>query len=578
MVASLKRAWKHVAASLVFPTIGLMLLAASAHAATVYNYFSPGCALSGTGTSQTVHLDTGSCILGNLPPTNLNSGTSANSTTFWRGDGIWATPPGTGGGTVNSVALTLPSVFSVAGSPVTNTGTLAGTFATGQTANSFLATPDGSTGALGLRTIVTGDLPVTAVTPGSYTSTNLTVDATGRITAAANGSAGVSGANPTGTVGLTAVNGSATTYLRSDGAPPLSQSIAPTMTGAWTFTPTAANPAVSINEHTSGDFGIAIQDPGGNSTQLALGTSNTESFLKTTGTSAVMSLYRGGVSEFQLTDASTVNVFNTSIAATASLNVTNTNTLTGNTARVSIGAGTTNMQFGACNQNQSSLCKLTSGPAVASTWIENFNAVPMAFGVGNALSYTIGTDNGIFTVGATGSSKGAGTVNSTGYFVNGSPLSAPQTVVLGSASSRTSSTTLTADATLTVTVPAAGTYNVMFSGVINGMLSGQGGIDFALATSTAVATNSNAYDCRTTNNGGAMIGNGGSVWTNTPTSGSSCFLASSASYNGGAQLISQGIVTVSGTTAIRVVWSQAASNATATNILAGATLTVQRIL
>src|SRR5271170_4205439 len=43
--------------------------------------------------------------------------------------------------------------------------------------------------------------------------------------------AGVLGANPTGTVGLTAVNGSATTYLRSDGAPPLSQTISPTMTG-----------------------------------------------------------------------------------------------------------------------------------------------------------------------------------------------------------------------------------------------------------------------------------------------------------------------------------------------------------
>lgn len=43
------------------------------------------------------------------------------------------------------------------------------------------------------------------------------------------------GANPTGTVGLTAVNGSATTFLRSDGAPPLSQSIAPTWTGVHTF-------------------------------------------------------------------------------------------------------------------------------------------------------------------------------------------------------------------------------------------------------------------------------------------------------------------------------------------------------
>lgn len=46
---------------------------------------------------------------------------------------------------------------------------------------------------------------------------------------------GSSGANPSASVGLTAVNGVATTYLRSDGAPALSLSIAPTWTGQHTF-------------------------------------------------------------------------------------------------------------------------------------------------------------------------------------------------------------------------------------------------------------------------------------------------------------------------------------------------------
>ena len=47
---------------------------------------------------------------------------------------------------------------------------------------------------------------------------------------------GASGANPTATIGLSAVNGSASTFLRSDGAPPLSQSITPTWTGLHKFT------------------------------------------------------------------------------------------------------------------------------------------------------------------------------------------------------------------------------------------------------------------------------------------------------------------------------------------------------
>lgn len=66
-----------------------------------------------------------------------------------------------GGGTVTSVAMTVPSWLAVSGSPITTSGTLALSAATGQSANQFLATPNGSSGALGLRAIVAADVPKT---------------------------------------------------------------------------------------------------------------------------------------------------------------------------------------------------------------------------------------------------------------------------------------------------------------------------------------------------------------------------------------------------------------------------------
>lgn len=69
--------------------------------------------------------------------------------------------------------------------------------------------------------------------------------ASNSFTCGTTGPGGITGlANPTGTIGLTAVNGVATTAIRSDGAPALSQAIAPTWTQQHLFTSIATDGAL----------------------------------------------------------------------------------------------------------------------------------------------------------------------------------------------------------------------------------------------------------------------------------------------------------------------------------------------
>jgi hypothetical protein len=73
-------------------------------------------------------------------------------------------------GTVTSVALSLPNIFSISGSPVTTSGTLTGSLAS-QTGNRVFASPSGTSGTPTFRSLVAADIPnldAAKITSGTF--------------------------------------------------------------------------------------------------------------------------------------------------------------------------------------------------------------------------------------------------------------------------------------------------------------------------------------------------------------------------------------------------------------------------
>jgi hypothetical protein len=115
-------------------------------------------AVASGGTGQTSYTN-GQLLIGNTTGNTLTKATltAGSGISITNGTGS-ITIAATNSGTVTSVGLSLPAIFSVSGSPVTSSGTLTATLAS-QTANTVFAAPNGSAGSPTFRTLVAADIP-----------------------------------------------------------------------------------------------------------------------------------------------------------------------------------------------------------------------------------------------------------------------------------------------------------------------------------------------------------------------------------------------------------------------------------
>jgi len=230
---------------------------------------------SGSSTNTAANISGG--LAGDIPyqtgvgaTTFLAPGSDGNLLTLSGGLPVWEAVPTWNQNTSGTAATATNVPYSgLTGSVPTwnqnTSGTAAGLSVT-------LAIGSGGTGQTTAITAFEALSPMTTTgdiiyAPGGGTATRLGIGSSGQVLTVGGGIPGWStpasvpaAANPSGTVGLSTANGVATTYMRSDGAPALSQAIAPTWTGLHTWTGAVNAHAIVVNggTNTSNTFLVQI--------------------------------------------------------------------------------------------------------------------------------------------------------------------------------------------------------------------------------------------------------------------------------------------------------------------------------
>jgi hypothetical protein len=418
------------------------------------------------------------------------------------------------------------------------------------------------------------------------------------------------GANPTASLGLAAVNGAATTFMRSDGAPALSQAITPTWTNTHTFNNTPVVPndswtyakiqnvsatsrflgritaAAGDIEELTGTQATTLLD---NFTSVAKGLAplsggGTTNFLRADGTwnapsgasganptaSVGLAAVNGAAATFLRSDGAPA--LDQAIAPTW----TGAHIFSNAASIKATGTVGTEVESAAPIQ----VVDETDAPANERSWIQKSVAGDMSFSTATDAAPNTPVNNAI-TITRTGTTVDTVNLQATTVQINGNPAlgvspaagtSVGQIVsqqYKGGNTDRSSTTTLAADATLTgLSVPVAGSYLIEGQLCFTAPVAGSGGIKFRYEFTGSISTGLGIY---TGNVNGATVSGGG-------------FLALDANQISFATISTTGnciqfnhTMSATGSGTIDLQWAQNTSDANVTRLSAGSSVIIIRL-